>query len=73
VERPAPLQNSQSCPHCGAAVEQPEWSENVGKEVLCIWHCLACGKQFETQSSGVGHELSPAELAERFLPNLVVE
>ena len=74
MERSAWIRGLQSCPHCGAAVQQPEWSENISdREVVSIWHCLGCGKQFETQGRGVGDELSPAELAERFLPSLVVE
>jgi rubredoxin len=72
--RPTPVQNSQVCPHCGTPVGQPEWSENVGdQEVVSIWRCAGCGNQFETQSSGTHHEPSPAELAEEFLPRLVVE
>jgi hypothetical protein len=72
--RPAPVQNSQVCPHCGTAVGWPEWSENIGdQEVVCIYCCAGCGNQFETRGSGARHEPSPTELAERFLPNLVVE
>jgi hypothetical protein len=72
--RPAPVQHPQVCPHCDTAVRQPEWSENVGdQEVVFIWRCTGCGNQFETQGPGMRYEPSPAELAEEFLPKLVVE
>jgi len=74
MKHPDPTQSSQSCPHCGACVPQPEWSENIGDhEAVSIWRCMGCGKQFETRGRSIGNDLSSAELAERFLSNLVVE
>jgi len=65
---------SQICPHCNALLKHPEWSENVGEhQVAYIWRCTNCGHQCETLDEGVIPEPSAAELAEEFLPKLVVE
>ena len=62
------------CTHCKAVQTTPEWSENAGEsEVLYFWHCTACGHEFETRGCTVDRQLSKDELAEEFLPNLVVE
>ncbi len=64
----------QTCPHCGSVLSQPEWSEKVSEpQVVHIWRCTACGREFETRDQDTGREPSAAELAEEFLPNLVVE
>lgn len=74
MQRPALVHDSQACPQCGISVRRPEWSESVAnQEVLCMWRCTGCGNRFETRGPSVGEEPSPAELAEEFLPNLVVE
>jgi hypothetical protein len=70
----APVQRSQTCPCCGAGLNQPEWSERVSEQqVAHVWRCTSCGHQCETLDEGITHEPSPAELAEEFLPKLVVE
>lgn len=70
----APVQRLQICPRCGAVLGQPEWSERVSeRQAAEVWHCTNCGHQYETRSEGVAHEPSAAELAEEFLPKLVVE
>ena len=62
------------CTHCKAVQTTPEWSENAGEsEVLYFWHCTACGHEFETRGCTVDRQLSKDELAEEFLPNLIVE
>jgi len=62
------------CPHCGIIPGLPEWSENVGEnETARFWRCVACGHEFETRENLVERQPSGAELAEEFLPNLVVE
>lgn len=64
----------QTCPHCGNVVSQPEWSERVTKQqVVHIWRCTVCGRECETRDQDAGREPSTAELADEFLPNLVVE
>jgi hypothetical protein len=36
------------CPHCGADVIAPQWSEHLSDRcVRNIWSCEACGSQFE--------------------------
>ncbi|HKS84899.1 MAG TPA: hypothetical protein VJR71_05440 [Pseudolabrys sp.] len=65
---------SQKCARCGASLIAPEWSENTGEnEVTSIWHCGACGLEFETKSPSSGPKESELELVEEFLPNLLVE
>jgi hypothetical protein len=65
---------SQICPRCGLLLKHPDWSESVGEhQVAYIWRCASCGHQCETRDEGVIHEPSAAELAEEFLPKLVVE
>ena len=61
------------CAHCETIQTIPEWSENAGNEMVYFWHCMACGHEFETRDRPVGGQMSNDELAEEFLPNLVVE
>lgn len=64
----------QLCPLCGALLKHPEWSESVSENrVAHVWCCTSCGHQCETHDEGVIPEPSAAELAEEFLPKLVVE
>jgi len=64
----------QTCPCCGAGLNQPEWSERVNEQqVAHLWRCTSCGSYSETRDEGVAYEPSAAELAEEFLPKLVVE
>jgi len=70
----APVLRSRTCPCCGAVLKQLEWSERVSEQqVAYVWRCAGCGYYFETRDESVGHETSVAELAEEFLPKLVVE
>jgi RNase P subunit RPR2 len=63
-----------SCTRCKAILIEPEWSEIADKnEIVYFWRCAACGHQFETKEHSLGQQLSKDELAEEFLPNLVVE
>jgi hypothetical protein len=67
------IQQSQTCPHCGTALAEPEWSESAGdQEVAYFWRCAACGNQFETRGTAT-RVPSLGELAEEFLPSLVIE
>jgi ribosomal protein L37AE/L43A len=51
----------------------PEWSESVNdRQTINIWHCPACGHEFETTDNVVEQTPSDAELIEEFLPNLLV-
>jgi transcription elongation factor Elf1 len=69
-----PVQRPLTCPRCGTVLNQPVWSESVSEQqVANVWRCTSCGYQCETRDEGVAHEPSAAELAEEFLPNLVVE
>jgi len=65
---------SQICARCGALLKHPEWSESVSEyQVAYVWRCTSCGHQCETRDEGTIREPSAAELAEEFLPKLVVE
>jgi len=55
-------------------LKQLEWSERVSEQqVAYVWRCAGCGYYSEIRDESVGHETSAAELAEEFLPKLVVE
>jgi transcription elongation factor Elf1 len=69
-----PDQRSQTCPRCGTVLKQLEWSESINEQqVARVWRCTKCGHQCETREEGVTYEPSATELAEEFLPRLVVE
>ena len=62
------------CPHCETIQTLPEWSENKSEnEATQFWRWMTCGREFETTDSFVEPQPSKDELAEEFLPNLVVE
>lgn len=62
------------CTRCKAVQTTPEWSENAGEnEVVYFWRCAACGHEFETRDGLVDRQPSEDELAEEFLPSLVIE
>jgi Zn ribbon nucleic-acid-binding protein len=62
------------CAHCKTIQTTPEWSETGGEnEVVYFWRCTACGHEFETKDHSTRPQMSRDELAEEFLPNLVVE
>jgi transcription elongation factor Elf1 len=74
MEGIGPAQRSQTCPRCGIVLKQSEWSESVSEQrVAHVWRCTNCGHQWETRDEGVIYEPSATELAEEFLPKLVVE
>ena len=67
-------QRSKTCPRCGTVLKQLEWSESINEQqVARVWRCTKCGHQCETREEGVTYEPSATELAEEFLPRLVVE
>jgi hypothetical protein len=41
--------------------------------MVFFWHCMTCGHEFETRDRAADGQMSEGELAEEFLPNLVVE
>ena len=64
---------SAKCVQCGTPLIVPEWSETVDAgQAVHIWHCSVCEHEFETTDQCV--ELGPTEgeLAQEFLPNLLV-
>jgi hypothetical protein len=64
---------SAKCAQCGRTLIGPEWSENVADGgCVHIWHCPVCSYEFETTDNVVEKTESDAELAEEFLPNLLV-
>ena len=64
---------SVKCVKCGTAMAAPEWSENLADGACVhIWHCPVCSHEFETTDNVVEKTESDAELAEEFLPNLLV-
>ena len=68
------LRTGPICTHCKAILSEPEWSEIAGQtETVYSWRCASCGHEFETREPLVDPQLSKDELAEEFLPNLVVE
>lgn len=64
---------SAQCAQCGTTLIAPEWSENVGEDACVhIWRCPVCSNEFETLDNDVEKTTPDAELAEEFLPNLLV-
>ena len=62
------------CPHCRTIQTLPEWSESMqADETTHLWRCMACGCEFETTDPFAEPQPTKGELAEEFLPNLVVE
>ena len=69
----AALRISTMCERCKTHLIAPEWSEIVNeRETVHIWSCPICGNEFQTIDNGVEPVLSDTELAEEFLPNLMV-
>jgi ribosomal protein L37AE/L43A len=54
------------CPCCRTVLKQPQ-------QMAYVWRCSNCGYYSGTRDKSIGHEPSAAELAEEFLPKLVVE
>jgi Zn ribbon nucleic-acid-binding protein len=69
-----PTAASARCPKCKTALTLLEWSESAREnETTYLWRCTFCGHEFETKSNLVEKEPPEAELAEEFLPDLVIE
>jgi len=69
----AALRISTMCERCKTHLVTPEWSEAIeGEETVHIWSCPICGNEFQTVDKHPEPEFSEAELAQEFLPNLMV-
>ena len=69
----AVLRHSAKCPRCEMKLISPEWSETLAEnETINFWCCPICGNKFETTDNIVAPVPTEAELAEEFLPNLLV-
>jgi len=69
----AALRISAECDRCKTHLIAPEWSEAINeRETVHIWSCPICGNEFQTVDHRAEPILSDAELAEEFLPNLLV-
>jgi ribosomal protein L37AE/L43A len=67
------LRISTMCERCKTHLIAPEWSETINeRETVHIWSCPICGNEFQTVDERAEPVLSDAELAEEFLPNLMV-
>jgi len=61
------------CPRCTSVLLCPEWSEHAGAHsVVNLWHCAACGHDFETVDAAADAAPSTAELMRAFFPSLLV-
>ena len=67
------LRISTMCERCKTHLIAPEWSEAINeRETVHIWSCSVCGSEFQTVDECAEPVLSENELAEEFLPNLLV-
>ena len=67
------LPHAAKCTQCGTRLIFPKWSESTSEqESTNIWHCAACGHEFETKDSIIEQRPSYPELVQEFLPNLLV-
>ena len=67
------LRISAACNKCKTHLIAPEWSECINdRQTLHFWCCPICGNEFETVDDRAERVLSEAELAQEFLPNLLV-
>jgi transcription elongation factor Elf1 len=65
--------HSARCPRCEMKLILPDWSESLSEtQTVNVWSCPICGQQFETIDDVVAAEPSESELAEEFLPELLV-
>jgi len=59
------------CAQCGEELTAPAWSgHGNAQEARNLWHCPNCGYMFESLEP---INALPIELAETFLPSLVME
>lgn len=67
------LQQPTDCPRCKEGLIAPTWSGPVSAmETRHLWRCSKCGYMFESLDLVDAEQTLPAELAEEFLPNLLV-
>jgi transcription elongation factor Elf1 len=67
------VRHSAKCPRCEIKLISPVWSEAIGEhETVNFWSCPICGNEFETTDNIIDAAASEKELAEEFLPNLMV-
>jgi len=67
------LRISTMCERCKTHLVVPEWSEAIaGQETVHIWSCPICGNEFQTIDDRAEPVFSDTELAQEFLPNLMV-
>jgi transcription elongation factor Elf1 len=65
--------HSARCPRCEMKLISPEWSETLAENrTINVWSCPICGNQFETIDDVIAPEPTENELAEEFLPELLV-
>jgi hypothetical protein len=70
---PGALAVSTLCDRCHAYLPAPEWSESLSeRETVHLWSCPVCGNEFQTVDDRAEPVFSEAELAQEFLPNLMV-
>lgn len=67
------LRISTACDRCKMPLIAPVWSESINeRETVHLWSCPICGNEFQTVDDRAEPELSGDELAQKFLPNLMV-
>jgi hypothetical protein len=70
---PGALPVSTLCDRCQAFLMAPEWSESLNeRETVHLWFCPVCGNEFQTVDNRAEPVFTEAELAQEFLPNLMV-
>jgi hypothetical protein len=69
----AGLRVATACERCKTHLIAPVWSETVNeRQTVHIWSCPICGNEFQTVDDRPEPVLSDDELAQEFLPNLLV-
>lgn len=69
----AALRVSTACDQCKTHLITPIWSEAIDeRQTVHIWSCPICGNEFQTVDERPELVLSDDELAQEFLPNLLV-
>ena len=69
----APVRVSAQCERCMTPLIAPEWSEAIDtNQTVHIWHCPACGHEFETFDRAGCGSMSDEEVIADFFPNLLV-
>lgn len=69
----AALRISTACDRCKTHLITPEWSESINeRQTIHIWSCPICGNEFQTVDERAERTFSDDDLAQEFLPNLLV-